>query len=399
MVSVPQSNSGAARPRPPAVRAHSARCEAEAESLHLLMLGPSLSVRGGVSAVENTLLKTLPPEIHVTHIATMVEGSKWRKLLTFAHAAIREYRNLRRRPDIVHIHFSTGASSIRKVLLGRLAVACGAKVIMHAHGGRYPAYWSRSSAAARAAILKLLRRVHCVIVLGESWREFFERIGVPAGKIVVLPNPVALPEALPTRLARPHVHLVYLGLIARHKGPFDLVEAVARVSPETLLRLRVVIAGNGETARLREVVEQLGIERVVEVREWIAPAERDRLLASADVLALPSYGEGLPMAVLEAMAWGLPVICTPVGSVPEYVRDQESGLLVQPGDIAQLAGAIERIVSDDAERARMGKRARMAVEPLGVDRYAQRIVALYYSLAGIEAPHVPGKPRSDQKRC
>jgi glycosyltransferase involved in cell wall biosynthesis len=120
-----------------------------------------------------------------------------------------------------------------------------------------------------------------------------------------------------------------------------------------------------------------GLESCVELRDWIGPAERDQLLASAHAFVLPSYVEGLPMSLLEAMAWGLTPISTPVGSIPEYVCDGVNGWLVQPGAVAQLARAIERVVSDEGQCARMGELARAAVEPLSAELYAQQIHEMY----------------------
>lgn len=350
-------------------------------SLRVLMLGPDLQVRGGVAAVESALIGALPAEIQVTQLATMVEGSKWRKLVTFVQAIVRTLVELRKRPDVVHIHFASRASSVRKMLLARLALAQGARLIMHAHGGGYRDYWAGLSPPARAATLQTLCRVHCLIVLGETWREFFASLGVPRERIVVLPNPVVLPAAVPQRLGRSYVRLVYLGLFARSKGVFDLVDALTRLRPECLGRTRLVLAGNGQLAQVRELVERRGLARFVEVREWLGPAERDRLLASADVFVLPSYAEGLPMSLLESMAWGLPVISTTVGSIPEHVRDGAQGLLVQPGDVSELAGAIERIVMDDSLRRRMGDAARCAVEPLSIELYARKVAAIYRTVA------------------
>jgi glycosyltransferase involved in cell wall biosynthesis len=337
--------------------------------MRVLMLGPDLQVRGGVAAVENALIASLPSQIQVTQLATMVEGSKLRKLVTFAQAIVRTLVQLRRRPDIVHIHFASRASSVRKMLLARLALASGARLVMHAHGGGYRDYWAGLSPGSRAATLRTLSRAHCLIVLGESWREFFAAAGVPRDRIVVLPNPVQLPAVLPKRLGRSHVRLVYLGLFARFKGVFDLIDALTRLRPECLGRTRLVLAGNGELKAVRELAERRGLTRFVEVRDW--------LLASADAFVLPSYAEGLPMSLLEAMAWGLPVISTTVGSIPEHVRDGVQGMLVQPGDVSELAGAIERIVMDDGLRARMGEQARRAVEPLNIETYTRRIVAIY----------------------
>lgn len=360
-----------------------AAASVQRETLRVLMLGPDLQVRGGIAAVENSLIAHLPPHIRVTHLPTMMEGSKWRKLWSFAQAIVRTSRHLRRlRPDLVHIHFASRASSVRKMLLARLALAAGARVIMHAHGGGYRDYWADLSHAGRAATLATLRRADRVIVLGESWREFFASMGLRPEQIVVLPNPVALPSVLPTRLARSQVRLVYLGLITGYKGVFDLIDALSALSSECQARLKLVVAGNGATTQLRQLIERRGMQHVAEVRDWQSPSERDRLLASADAFVLPSHAEGLPMALLEAMAWGLPAVCTAVGSIPEHVHDGIEGLLVRPGDVAQLAGAIERIVSDDALRVRMGALARAAVEPLSVDLFARRVAAVYRSVAG-----------------
>ena len=360
-------------------------------AIRVLMLGPDLQVRGGVAAVENTLIASLPPEIQVTQLPTMVEGSKWRKLATFVAAIVRTIAQLRRRPDVVHIHFASRASTVRKLLLARMALASGARLIMHHHGGGYRKYWAGLSAAARAATSQTLSRAHCLIVLGESWREFFVSVGVPRERIVVVPNPVVLPAVLPKRLGRSHVRLVFLGLLARNKGVFDLVDALSRLRPECLGRTRLVLAGNGDVKAVRALAERRGLERFVEVRDWISPAERDRLLASADAFVLPSYAEGLPMSLLEAMAWGLPVITTAVGSIPEHVLDGAQGLLVQPGDVSELSGAIERIVTDDALRTRMGEQARRAVEPLSVELYARKVAAIYGSVARNDSIAIAGE--------
>ena len=143
--------------------------------------------------------------------------------------------------------------------------------------------------------------------------------------------------------------------------------------------------------QVRDLAERRGLARFVEVRDWLSPSERDRLLASADAFVLPSYAEGLPMSLLESMAWGLPVISTAVGSIPEHVRDGVQGLLVQPGDVSELAGAIERIVMDDALRARMGEMARRAVEPLSIELYARKIVAIYGSVSRNGAIPIAGE--------
>jgi glycosyltransferase involved in cell wall biosynthesis len=351
------------------------------ESANVVMLGPGLDVRGGVSGVERLLLNALPEEVHATHIATMVEGGKWTKALTFVQSLAKLTVQLSRHPDVVHIHFASGASNIRKIILARIALARGASVIMHAHGGGYQKHWAQMSPAARAITLNTLLRVQRLVVLGEGWRAFFESIGVPSHRIVVLPNPVVLPDAVPERPAGGKVRFVYFGLLSERKGVFDLMDAIAQLSPECRSRVEFILAGNGDVPQLREHASKLGVQDVVEIREWVDPAERDRLLASAHAFVLPSHTEGLPMSLLEAMAWGLAPICTPVGSIPEYVVDGANGLLVAPRAVAQLAAAIEKLVSQEAERVQMGRLARATVEPLCVKQYSNRMCAVYRSVA------------------
>lgn len=347
----------------------------------IVMVGPALNVRGGVSGVERLLLNALPEDFHATHIATMVEGDKWVKTITFLKAIAQLAWQLRQHPDVVHIHFASGASNARKIILARLAMTLGANVVMHAHGGGYQKYWEQMSPAARAITLTTLARANRLVVLGEGWRQFFESLGVPKHRIVVAPNPVVLPESVPERPDGGPLRFVYFGLISRRKGVFDLLEAITKLSTECRARVQFTLAGNGEIAQLRQRAAELGVQDVVEIREWVDTAERDKLLAAANAFVLPSHTEGLPMSLLEAMAWGLPPICTPVGSIPEYVINGANGILVPPGDVPQLAQAIETLVAQDEQRKYMGRLARATVEPLCVKQYSNRMCAVYRSLA------------------
>ncbi len=354
---------------------------AKARRARVLMFGPDLAVRGGVSAVQRLLLKSIANDADVHQVGTMTEGSNWRKMATFARAFARALIEVRRsRYDLVHIHFSSGASSLRKMLLAALAQSRGLKVVLHAHGGRYEDYWRKAPSSIQGLTGRVLRSADCLIVLGEKWREFYSSIGVPPSRIVVLPNPVEWPDTVPSKPAGEKTVFVYLGLIARLKGAYDIVDALAKVDPVLRAQTHVVMAGNGALSELQERVQRARLQSNVEVLSWMNTIDRDALLARADAFLLPSYAEGLPMSLLEAMANGLAPICTPVGSIPEFVRDGVNGLLVPPGDTDKLAAAIERLVRDRDARVRMARIARATVEPLSLTRYAQRLTSVYRSL-------------------
>ncbi len=356
--------------------------------VRVLMLGPGLNVKGGVAAVERVILESMPANISTTHVATMVDGSKFRKLATYAKAILSADAILRTGVDIVHIHFASRASSMRKELLARLAFARKAKVVMHAHGAEYRVYWTELTSSQRRKTLSVLTRVNALVVLGNTWRDFFLSIGVPADKVVVLPNPVVLPSAVPERKESGIVSFAYLGIIDKRKGAFDLVEAVQRLPDHVRARVRVTVAGNGEGPRLRSIVRERALGGIINVLDWVTSTERDEILARSDAFVLPSRNEGLPMALLEAMAWGLAPICTPVGSIPEIVYDGANGILVTPGDTAGLAAAIQRMTEDDTERRRMGSLARQAVEPLSVGSYVYKLSRLYQSIHRDDGPEV-----------
>lgn len=349
--------------------------------MRVLMFGPALAVRGGISSVERVILAALPKGVVATHVTTMVEGTKARKLLTFLRALPQAWRRLGERPDVVHIHFASRASSRRKLLLARLALARGCRVIMHAHGGGYADYWASLSPRAQRGVARVLARVHVLIVLGERWRELFASMGVPRSRIVVFSNPVALPAAVPPRPPGERVVFAFVGLIGEPKGAFDLVDALARLPGAVRRRVKVVFAGTGALAALRERIRARDVEDAVEVRGWLGSEERDRLLAAADAFVLPSHREALPMALLEAMAWGLPAVCTPVGSIPEVVRHGGNALLVPVRDPCALALALERLATDPELRRRMGAAARASVEGMAVETYVARLRALYESVA------------------
>jgi glycosyltransferase involved in cell wall biosynthesis len=139
-----------------------------------------------------------------------------------------------------------------------------------------------------------------------------------------------------------------------------LVEALASVRARGIdARLRIVGKEeyDGEDESLRRSIAAVGVTAAVDFLGVAGPDRLREVYRSADVFCLPSYREGLPLAILEAMAFGLPVVATPVGGIPDVVVDGESGLLVEPGDPKALADAITRLA--DAElRMRIGSTAR-----------------------------------------
>jgi len=125
---------------------------------------------------------------------------------------------------------------------------------------------------------------------------------------------------------------------------------------------------------------------------WLDTTQTAELLAGASVFVLPSYAEGLPMALLEAMSWGLPVIASPVGGIPQVVRQDDNGLLIDPGDVDALSGALRRLLAEPALRQRLGKAARATVEKSFALPAAMARLSEIYGRFGIAAASTGGHP-------
>lgn len=349
-------------------------------------MGPALEMRGGISAVEQLVCDYLPPYAAIRHVATTNEGSWLSRLSVFARAVVTLWQNLGSlEPTVVHIHFASRGSTLRKLLLARLVIHARQPLILHAHGGGFDQFHRGLPTLLRRMVNRTLQQAHVLIVLSTQWRDFYIReCELAPSQVVVLPNPVRLPARVPERAGRTQVQFVHLAKLGRSKGSYDLVNAFGDLPPELRARARLVLAGNGDLDGIRRLAAPLNADgERVRVLSWIDTQERDRLLAESDVFVLPSYAEGLPMSLLEAMAAGLPAITTGVGGIPDVCTHGVEGLLINPGDRAQLTAAMAQYISDESARLTAGRRARERARAFDVLAYARRLSDTYQRIAPV----------------
>ena len=294
-----------------------------------------------------------------------------------------------RRADVLHVHLSSHGSTWRKIVLCEAARGAGVPYIVHLHGSRYREFLDGAGPRTRALIRRMFVGASAVVVLGEVWRAFLLRhMPELAGRIRIMPNATRPPE-LPVLPRTGVPHILFLGKVGARKGVPVLLDALSRLPADGW---RATIAGDGEVDDTRAAVQRLGLADRVTLPGWVGAAEASALLRDADVLALPSFNENLPMSVVEAMAHGLAVVATPVGAVTEIVRDGETGLLVQPGDAAGLAAALVRLLADPAERAWLGAAAAsFHARHLHIAPYFAQLVALWQEVGGAKTA-VLGSP-------
>jgi glycosyltransferase involved in cell wall biosynthesis len=367
--------------------------------IKVLMVGTGFDVKGGITSVQRLIIDAHAPNITIQHIPTIVKGSARQNIIAFL-SAIQQlcWAILTKQADIIHIHFSERGSTLRKSILISIALVFRQSIILHAHGGSYREFYAALPKFVQGILAFLLGKCTRIIVLSESWQDYYhDTLAIDKNKLIVLYNPVVVPAEIPHRLNRKQLKFIFLGLIGKRggaldlvksaisfprpdKGAFDLINAVAALPIEDRDRVELVLAGNGDLDAANQLISDLKLTDKVTILTWLDFQQRDKLLAEADGFILPSYNEGLPMSMLESMAWGLPVIVTPVGGIPEVIVDKYNGLLVEPGNREQLVAAMQSLIRDEDLRVSLGTTARHSVEGLDIHCYMKSLVEVYTSV-------------------
>ena len=185
-------------------------------------------------------------------------------------------------------------------------------------------------------------------------------------KVHVIANGIDIPEKVPARDSRETLHLLCLGRIEKEKGMHHAVRAITEFKTENV---KLDIVGTGPYLdELKLLITKLGIDEIVSCHGRVEDDELSELFALADIYLMPTTRqEGLPLTILEAMANGLPVIASDIGGISGVIKDEEDGVLVKPGDVAELIEAIRLLKNDEDKRLRLSSAARKTIE----DRYSK----------------------------
>jgi len=339
---------------------------------HVVMIATSFETQGGVSSVTRMLRDSdLFTDWNVRYIATHCDGPRSTKLRIAISAWLQYIWILAlRRAELAHVHMSSDASFWRKSTFILPSLLLRVPVAVHVHGADFLEFAAQGSWMRRSMVRFVLNNCRAVVALSERWRDGLLAV-CPTARVVVIPNPVADCRHGSNQFRRPRT-LLFLGNIGVRKGSYVLLAALARLK-DRHPDLTLLCGGDGDHETFLRRAQELGVQGQVRLLGWVNGAAKARLFARATAFVLPSHSEGLPMALLEAMGAGVPVISTPVGGIPDVVRNGVDGLLVPAGDVASLAGAIDQLLTDTALRNRIGRAGRERV----VQQHSlRRVVAL-----------------------
>ena len=346
-------------------------------SKKILFLGVSKQTKGGMTAVLVSYDKYIE---NMRFIPTWRLGNKAVKAWYAAQAYVRAWWLCKFDKDIrmVHIHGAANTSFYRCRMFIRLAKKCGKKVILHEHAADFIEFYN--AAGDKKEIVRTINDCDCLIVLSRSWKEFFTSIGVKEAKIHILNNIVSPPTAV----KQPHndgkLHLMYMGEISNRKGAFDLLKAVADEKDYFKDKLLLRMGGNEVDGDIKTFIRDNGLDGFVAYEGWISGQKKVDCLTWEDIYILPSYNEGLPIAILEAMSYKHPIISTPVGGIPEIIENGRNGLLVTPGDTKAIANAIKFYIVNKDKISEHGKYAFEIVKDFFPEKVFSDLNEIYQTL-------------------
>jgi glycosyltransferase involved in cell wall biosynthesis len=360
----------------------------------VVSFGPGICVPGGITRVIDLIGTHLSGNFQLKHVPTFTRytgdaevnpsdrGSRSGQLLVYLAAIGQAIRFKFHRRTIFHIHFAGRGSVLRKGVLCALLRLMQCQYVIHSHAADINLFPQWTPGFLRHFILWGLTGARKVIVLSTFWREFYAPLfNLPESRFLVLPNPADLPEIIPDRSGRPILNLLFLGRIGERKGAFDLIRAFARIDQDVRSRSRLILAGDGDVTAAQALVDELGIANQVHMTGWISADEVQGLLENSDILLLPSRAEGMAMALIEAMSWGLAVVATNVGGASEFLEDGYNSILVQPGDIDAISTAIATLDASSELRAALGHAARETIARFAIPGYVATLRALYEEVA------------------
>lgn len=340
----------------------------------VLFVGPDTRSGGGIAYVVKVYRDTFG---HITYAPTTSYRNKalgaLRFALTMAMLPVYRLRGFR----IVHAHGSVRGSWKRKCLLLRWAALLGMRTVHHIHNGALRKHFP---AMGIERVTRQLAKADCVVALTDGWKSYLHNeLGVP--HVEVVENPVRPSRVVRKPQPNGQLRLVFISSIDHTKGLFELLEALYAHRDELRGRVHLDIGGSGvDDTCMTEFLKAHPMEEMITRHGWVAGEAKETLLQNSDVFVLPSYAEGMPISLLEAMSAGLAAIVTPVGGIPEAVADGEGAVFVKVRDKESIYCAIRHFLDNPADVDAMGAANRVAVRRYYPEQVCAKLLTLYRNI-------------------
>jgi glycosyltransferase involved in cell wall biosynthesis len=351
----------------------------------IMMMGPMPPAIGGMATVLDNLSKSAFVNLcDVIFWNTAKESSVGRSLFSAIKSRFaiwtKFYKTLKKeQPDFVHIHTCSGfITFFLDASFALISRWCGIPYFVHIHGGKYEEFLNGLSKIKLKFVLSVLKKANNVIALTPEWQVIFEK-NWQMTNVKVLFNGV--PNSHYERMECSGApHILYMGQIHSDKGVKDLIKAFALAdSNEAVLHLAGDFGGDITQGEIEAYIEQFpSVTKKIIVEGPVVGERKITLMQNCDIFCLPSYAEGLPMVVLEAMSYKQTVLTTNVGGLPGLIHHERNGLLTEPGDIEAISQGITMLIKDKESRLQIAQQGyKTFIEKYSIDTIVQDYVQLY----------------------
>ncbi len=358
------------------------------EVTSVLVVGPGLNGPGGVANYYSTVYPRLSrPGILPHYLEIGRTKAAWKYMHPFADQVRFGQALSRSKPDLVHINPSLNLKSVlRDGMFLVQAHSRDYRTIVFFRGWE-EVFERRISGAWRRLFLRVYGKADAFIVLASGFREKLRSWGI---KAPIYSATTAVPDELlegfcldaKIKMAESEkcLKVLYLGRLEREKGVIETIEAVIDLARQGM-KVSVTVAGDGiemSNVRALQSSDELA-QHVVNIAGYVRGDKKRELLSTHHVYSFPSiYGEGMPNALLEAMAFGMPVITCPVGGIPDFFEQGKMGYLIDSPDTDQIKNCLRGLYEDGALSQEMGRyNHEFARKNFMASRVADHLCTLY----------------------
>ena len=346
--------------------------------IKVLMIGPNRSDKGGITTVVDQYYEAeLDSKVKLTYLSSTIQRNRIIKIVYFIFSIIKALLII---PlyDIVHIHMSSRGSFERKKYYVYLSKVLEKEIVLHVHGSEFKKYYKiECNAYKQKQIVNVFNKASAVIALSEEWSNFFKEF-CKKGKVFVMHNAVMVPKEIENKTQSQN-RLLFLGRIGQRKGIYDILD----IFPEVVKKFPDVIlnfGGDGEIENCKEIIKNKNLQNNINYIGWVKGKKKEEYFKQSNIFLLPSYDEGMPMSLLEAMSYGLAVVASNVGGIPQVINDT-NGIMIDAGDKDNLLNSILLLCENNKKCLEIGVAARKTILDLfNLEKNINILITLYNKL-------------------
>lgn len=358
------------------------------QNIRVLMVGADLSSRGGIASVIQALYfqnqsEGCPVSLALLKTSYYNERPKYAEPFLFALKLVSfPFIVFFKKISIVHIHSSAFYSFYRKAIFCIFAKLMSKKVIFHLHASDFYDFFFKTRNLTKLLCHFVFRLSDIVIVLCADWERALITC-YPGITVKTVHNPVTVADYIlsDSDCSDVGLRVLFLGFFSASKGMKDIVSVAKQLKHDNVTSISITVAGKGELEQyLCREVDASDLGDILKIRHWVQGKEKKELLASADVFFLPSYKEGMPISILEAMSSGLSIVSTRIAGIPDLVEDGRNGYLLDPGDVNGFVKILKDLSRNKEELMTMKAQSFEMVNKFDTKIIFDEIKGIYFTI-------------------